>query len=154
MLQIGGRIAAIITLAALISYYHIFVLLHDQVQDSLLKYIIERGEKESIIFNDAEQNHARFKQVFLQQWPQRSAINSTKNDALFYRLFARQEDGTVRLVPSAFEGIEREDGSTSRYMSAYIGASAPHRSAPFRNKLLLTYQLLDRFGEALDLELR
>ena len=58
LLQIGVRIAAIVTLAALISYYHIFVLLNDQVQDSLLKYIIERGEKESIIFMDAEQNHA------------------------------------------------------------------------------------------------
>ncbi|MCP3690121.1 MAG: EAL domain-containing protein [Gammaproteobacteria bacterium] len=120
-------------------------ILSDQVQGSLQQYIIERGAKESIIFSSAERNHQIFKQKFLGQWP---AQKKADNKARFNRLFVLQADGTVALAPESFEGRLRPDGTRSRYISAYIGANTLTNDITFNNKLLLSYELLDRFAEA------
>ncbi len=142
--QIGIRIAIVITLSALVSYFHIFVLLEEQVQDSLQKYISERGEKESIIFTSAEYNHQKLSREFLELWNKNLAFD----DRRFSELFVPRPDGTVRLSDVAFRGYTRADGSISQYLSAYIGSEAPYGDPEFRRKLLLSYHLLDRFAPA------
>ncbi len=145
MLLFGMRISAVITLSALVSYFHIMAILSNQAQDSLQKYIVERGAKEDIIFSNAERNHQIFKQKFLAQWPGQNSANTKDR---FNRLFILQNDGSVALVPEAFKGMLRSDGTTSRHISAYIGSSAPVKDVKFNNKLLLSYELIDRFSEA------
>ncbi|MCU7864056.1 MAG: EAL domain-containing protein [Candidatus Thiodiazotropha sp. (ex Lucinoma borealis)] len=145
LLLIGIRISIVVTLAALISYYHISDILYDQIQDSLYKYIVERGEKESIIFTNAERNHDKLKQVFYEHWPK---YNKSFNKSKFEQLFVPNDDGTTRLSYDAFDGIERADGTLSKYISGFIGSNAPVDNIQFKNKLLLSYELIDRFAEA------
>ncbi|MEW8028567.1 MAG: diguanylate cyclase [Candidatus Thiodiazotropha sp.] len=145
LLLIGLRISIVVTLAALISYYHISDILYDQVQDSLYKYIVERGEKESIIFTNAERNHNKFKQLFYEYWPK---YNKSFDESKFKQLFVPNDDGTTRLTNDAFDGIGRSDGTLSRYISGFIGPNSPIDNIRFKNKLLLSYELIDRFAEA------
>ncbi|MCP4429650.1 MAG: EAL domain-containing protein [Gammaproteobacteria bacterium] len=140
--QIVIRIAIVIALSALVSYFHIFVLLEEQVQDSLQKYIIERGEKESIIFTEAEYHHQKLSREFLELWIQDIPFDSQR----YSQLFVPRSDGTMRLSEAAFYGYTRADGSSSRYLSAYIGSKAPVDDPEFQRKLLLSYDLLDRFA--------
>ncbi len=138
------RLSLVITVAALVSYFHIFSILDTQVRDSLQKYITEPGEKESIIFTHAERNHQKFKQEFLSQWPQRKqqVINHR-----FSQILIELSDGGKRLHPNAFNGIPRSHGTLSKYITGYIGKDAP-RTDEFYNKLLLSYDLIDRYAAA------
>lgn len=138
------RLTAVITIAALISYFHIFAILNEQVRDSLRKYISERGQKESIIFLNAERNHRQFSKEFLQQWPQRKQLPVPES---FDKLFVLQEDGGRRIHPDAFNGTARDDGTISKHISGFIGHDTPNNPV-FYNKLQLTYELIDRYGDA------
>ena len=142
LLQIGIRISIVITLSALISYFHIYGVLESQVQNSLLEYITERGEKESFIFTNAEKNHQKLSTDFLHLWLGDFALDELRYNSIFHS----QADGTTRLSLKAFTGIKRADGSTSQYLSAYIGTKAPIYDAGFRRKLWLSYVLLDRYA--------
>lgn len=144
LLQMSIRLSVVITLAALISYAHIFGILHDQVEDSLRVYITERGEKESQIFLNAQLNHRLFEEQFLKQWPNRSKQPKSES---FERLFVRRSDQTRRLSKDAFNGIQRPDGTYSQHISAFVGSNAPD-TAEFANKLHLSYQLIDRYADA------
>lgn len=144
LLQMSVRLSVVITLAALISYVHIFDILNEQVKDRLQLYINERGEKESQIFLNAERNHQLFKQRFLEQWPERA--NRPKPDG-FDNLFVQRTDLSRRLNIDAFNGTQRSDGTYSRHITAYVGADAP-TTDPFFNKLQLSYELIDRYAEA------
>lgn len=144
LLQMSIRLSAVITLAALVSYAHIFGILHDQVEDSLRVYITERGEKESQIFLNAQLNHRLFEQEFLKQWPERSKQPEPQN---LDQLFVRHPDETRRLSKEAFTGIRRPDGTYSQHISAFVGSNAPDTDQ-FSNKLHLSYQLIDRYADA------
>ncbi len=144
LLQMSIRLSVVITIAALVSYFHIFGILNEQIRDSLKKYISERGQKESSIFLNAERNHRLFSEQFLQQWPDRK--HQPKPEG-FSNLFVLREDSGRRLHHDAFKGIPRNDGTSSRHISGYIGSNAP-QTTEFFNKLKLTYDLIDRYGDA------
>gem|GEM_PF-1255751 len=143
LLRMGARIAIVIAVAALFTYYHIFSILNEQVEDSLGKYIVERGQKESAMFLTAQRNHQAFKKAFLQAWPQYQAAD---HRVRFAELFKHQPNGTWRLDDKAFDGITRADGTLSQYISGYVGVNAPQTNR-FHNKLLLSYELLDRYAD-------
>ena len=144
LLKMGVRIALITVAAATFTYFHIFSILNEQVDDSLQKYIVERGQKESAPFLMAEANHLLFKEEFLTIWPTREhAVTPPR----FESVFDRREDGSMRLSESAYYGRSRQDGSISRYISGFVGPDAP-KTSRFYNKLLLSYELIDRFADA------
>jgi diguanylate cyclase (GGDEF)-like protein len=144
LLKMGVRIAIIIAVAAVFTYFHIFSTLNEQVDDSLQKYIVERGQKESATFLAAERNHEIFKQSFLNAWPKHETGN---HEARFEDLFSRWQDGTWRLSDKAFDGIVRPDDTLSQYITGYVGSNAP-QTRRFHNKLLLSYDLIDRYADA------
>lgn len=144
LLKMGTRIAIVIAVAALISYFHIFSILNEQVEDSLQKYIVERGQKESAIFLHAERNHQEFKQTFLDAWSAREHVD---DETRFEELFEHWSDGTWRLHEKAFLGIKRADGTYSRHITGYVGSNAPDTQR-FHNKLVLSYDLIDRYADA------
>ncbi len=144
LLKMGARIAIIIAVAAAFSYFHIFSILNEQVDDSLQKYIVERGHKESITFLAAERNHEIFKQSFLDAWPKHETDN---HETRFDDLFSQWPDGTWRLREKAFDGIVRADDTISQHISGYVGRNAP-QTPRFHNKLLLSYDLIDRYADA------
>lgn len=69
MLNMALRVTCIILVSALISYFHVISNLFIQTKGELEKYIIERGQRESSIFQLAEDNLAFLRKRFLQEIP-------------------------------------------------------------------------------------
>lgn len=154
LLSMGIRITIVISVAAFVSYLHIVKGLEEKTLDELEKYISERVGKESKIFQLAEDNHATFKQHFLALWQHRQHADP---HARFEELFTPFEDGTYLLKPDSFygrarsplEGAEHYLGET-RWISGFIGKNTPVHEANFQNRLLLSYDLVDRFADGWD----
>jgi len=149
MLKMGLRISFIIMAVALLSYWHISVTLEEQTYDNLQNYITERGQKESAIFILAEDNHKVFRDAFLAAWPRALAQPSHSR---FESLFFAPGDGTIRMRPELFDGVRRPDGTISQGISAFISEQAATsealRNGVLQSKLLLSYDLIDRYAEA------
>jgi len=143
MLKMGLRITLVIIAVTLLSYWHISDTLEEQTYDNLQNYITERGQKESAIFIQAEDNHRVFRDAFLAAWPKALGQPS---QARFDTLFFEPNDGTWRMRPKWFEGVRRSDGTISRHISAYIGKDVVVDGV-LRSKLLLSYDLVDRYAE-------
>jgi len=150
LLSMGIRISLVIIIAAFFSYHHIVGILQQETLDKLKNYITERVEKESTIFKLAEDNHAVFKQAFLSAWTHRESAQPTPH---FEQLFTLQADGTTRLIQKAFTGYPRISVTgdylgQSKWISGFVSQNAPVESTEFRNRLLLSYELVDTFGLA------
>jgi len=150
MLQMAIRITVVITATAALSYWHIITNLEQQTLDKLEKYIIERSLKESTIFQLAEDNHVVFKDEFLTLWPDRKNVAA---EPRFSQLFFSPGDGTTRLKKEVFDGLVRDHNDPSaylglsRYISGFVGRGAPVEDNQFKNRLLLSFDLVDRFAQ-------
>jgi len=151
MLSMGIRITAVIVVAALLSYVHITESLEEKTLDELEKYISERAARESQIFQLAEDNHQVFSQRFLQLWYQRQNASATQR---FEELFEPFKEGTYKLKQDSFEGRARSDNSDPAYnigqtkwISGFIGQNTPITDPNFLNRLILSYDLVERFAE-------
>ncbi|NQZ11568.1 MAG: response regulator [Algicola sp.] len=142
LISMGLRVTLVVFAVSILSYWHIVQTLENQTYDKLAKYIQERGEKESIIFEQAEANQQVFKQQFL------LLNDNSKNipEEEFDQLFEKATDGSTRMRKALFEGRVGHNGMVSRHNSAFIGAAAPLDNQPFRDRLVNAYRLLDRFG--------
>ena len=143
MLKMGLRVSLIVVAVASLSYWHISVTLEEQTYDNLKNYITERGQKESAIFQLAEDNHRVFRTAFLEAW---RSDQSTALSSRFDKMFFEADDGTIRLNPEYFDGVRRSNGTLSRYISAYVGPGV-ELDETLRRKLVLSYELIDQFAE-------
>jgi len=138
LLQITGSIAVVILASTIVSYFQVINKLKSQTLEQLEKYSIERGEREKNIFVLAEDNHAIFKKVFLEQW-QLARQQNQDPKAQFEQLLVKNKDGTFRNRPENFDG-RREAG-------VYIPSSVPNTPETRRHVVLL-YNLLNSYGSA------
>lgn len=138
------RISIVIAISGLLSYLHIMQSLETSLIDGLEKYIRERGLKESQIFQLAEANQQVVKKDFIQRWDD---FKQQDHGADYQRLFKLQKDATTRLDVKAYQGLRRSDGSISSGISGYIGSHAPVQENEFQQRLLLSYYLLDKYGD-------
>lgn len=144
LLQMAIRLAFIVVLVAGATYWHITTIYEAQVVETLKKYIKERSDKESLIFELAAENHKVFKNHFVDAF--NSKINVTESE--FNQRFINQEDGTTRLQPETYYGLRTAQGDQLRNLTGYIGRSAPITDQVFRNKVNISYHLLAQYGPA------
>ncbi len=144
LLQMAIRITLVVLAVAGLSYWHIVSILEQETHDKLLKYITERGSKESAIFLLAEDNHRVFAEKFLKYRQLRPDVS----EAAFRKFFEHLPDGTTRLRKEVYTGIQRHDGWISRYTTGFVGRNAPIGKQEFRNRLIAGYELVDQFGDA------
>ncbi|WP_087460537.1 hybrid sensor histidine kinase/response regulator [Oleiphilus messinensis] len=144
LLQFAIRITIVVLVVTGISYWHIFSSLKEQTYDGLKNYISERGQKESAIFSLAEDNHQTAKIAFSEFW----LANQDQPATGFNRIFEPFPDGTTRIPQAVFDGVDRGDGSRSHSISGFVGPGAPVQENEFRQRLLMSYWLISRFGEA------
>jgi two-component system, sensor histidine kinase ChiS len=140
LIKMGIRIAMIIIVATLLSYWHVVSILESQTIEQLEKYIVERGQRDSQVFVLAEDNHAVFKKEFL--W-QLDKLKNTDPQAEFEQLFVRWKDGTIRNHPENFDG--------TRQIGVFIGKTQGKElvvDAEIRRRILTFYQLLGKYGPA------
>lgn len=128
-------------ISASASYFYVMSNLESQTKEQLEKYILERGERESAIFQLAESNLNFLKQELLQEFKAPVPLNL---QAEFNRLFFPWPDGTIRNFPPN-RPIKEFDAV--RYPTAYIGPNVKI-DAEFKQQLLATYKLISAYGPA------
>ncbi len=144
LLQMSLRITAVVVVVTLASYWHIFRSLADATQDKLLQYISERGAKESAIFKLAVDNEEVLKYAFLEDYRAMRAPTEAEYSALYEAL----PDGSTRLRHEVYGELKRADGTSSRYVSGFVGRKPEAIDADLKKRLVLSWRLLDRFGPA------
>ncbi|ACA85124.1 multi-sensor hybrid histidine kinase [Shewanella woodyi ATCC 51908] len=144
LLQMAIRLTFIVILVAGATYWHITTIYETQVVETLEKYIKERSDKESLIFELAAENHQVFKNNFIDAF--NSNINVSDNE--FTQRFITQQDGTTRLQAEAFYGLSTAQGDQLKNLTGYIGSQAPIEDQTFRNKVNISYHLLAQYGPA------
>ena len=136
LVQITVGIATAIVVSTAISYFQVFNNLKSQTLDQLEKYVLERGEREQIVFNLAANNHAALKQEILIRL---QALQNQDPKAEFDQLFATSKDQVIRNRPEKFNG--------KRQAGVYVDKSLTI-NADIRRRVLTFYNLLNYFGAA------
>ena len=137
-------ITIVVLLTSSVVYFFVLSELEQQSVSNLENYISERGMNESTSFQLAEDNQKAFKFSFLSEWEKTQSLNVSER---FNELFEKQKDDTNRMPLSIYEGKRRLDGSLSYYISGYIGKNVTI-TPELQQKIILSYQLIDRFAQA------
>lgn len=144
LIKMGIRIAMIIVAVTAISYWHVMSNFEAQTVEQLEKYIVERGRKESQLFQLAQDNLTIFKQDFL-----RRVKNADEKylENRFDQVFQKLDDGSTRMPPEYYNGIQQTDGSIIEGMTGYIhtGASITPK---FRQLFAIGYDMIIAYGPA------
>jgi len=144
IIKMGIRIAIIIIAVTLVSYWHITSNLELQVVEQLDKYITERGQRESTLFQLVEENQRVFQKEFIFRYQN---MDDEVPLTRFNQLFEKREDGTTRLYPKYFEGIQQANGGITQNMSGFIGQNVKI-TADLRRILVISYDMLNMYGPA------
>jgi signal transduction histidine kinase/DNA-binding response OmpR family regulator len=140
------RLTVVISVSAGISYWHVMSSLEHQTKEQLRKYIVERGQKESALFLQAEENHKTFKQDFLNRY---QLLQDQDPQARFNQLFEKKEDGTLRIRSQYFQDPDAINESQNQWMTGIIGRKTlPKIDAPIRRLSVLSYDMLTTYGTA------
>jgi diguanylate cyclase (GGDEF)-like protein len=136
LLKIAVRIAVVIIITTVLSYYHTMSILRTQTLEQLQKYVSERTQRERAIFTLAEDNHAVLKKELLNR-----LLKPVDRTSLvrFDTLFARSRDGVLRNHPERFDGKEQS--------GVYIDKSLAVDDTLRRN-ILTFYDLCQSYGPA------
>lgn len=133
--KVAIRIAVVVAVATAISYWHVSMSLQQQTLEQLEKYIVQRGLRESALFQLAGANLRTFSQDYAQRL---ASLQDSDPQARFAELFSRHEDGNLRLG----EDIYDEYGIT--------GVIGKHTAldADLRRRLVLGFEMLAQYGPA------
>lgn len=135
LLRMAVRIAGVIVLLTLISYWHVYRSVTTAAMDTLGKYVRERGERESQLFVQAEDNLRMLMRAFVVE---RERLSQPKADEEFASMFERNADGAVR---------RRAGFDVVKEPAAYIASRVPLDARARRDMVVLT-ELVRDFGRA------
>lgn len=142
MLRIGAAVSVLIALISLISYWHVYKGLESQTLYQLKMYSIERGMRESQLFQNVEASHAFLRDEFKRRY---SMIKSEDAARFFNRVFEPWEDGTIRARRQVFDGIQLERGMTSSGVTGFIGLNREVTDRS-RMRLSVVFDLISAYG--------
>ena len=141
LIRMGLSLAGIIIATTGISYLHLMNSLAADTRQELEKYVTERGKREEDLFQLAEDNHASFKQKFLERLAETG--NQQSSNSLQPTLFS-WSDGTTRNFP---QNQPSEEFDTERYATIFIGSTASGQT-DLRRRISVAYELLNAYGAA------
>jgi signal transduction histidine kinase/CheY-like chemotaxis protein len=130
------RIALVIVLTTMLSYFHMAETIKNRSLDQLEKYVVERGHRERMVFELAEDNHAILRQEVLAALDRLVGTDPVEE---FESLFIEHADGVTRNRPELFDG--------TRQTGVYIDADV-EIDADIRRRVLTYYDLCNRYGPA------
>ncbi|MEO1374646.1 MAG: hypothetical protein AAFW70_10065 [Cyanobacteria bacterium J06635_10] len=90
------RITVVVLISTMISYFHVMSNLEIQTKQQLEKYITQRGQRESFIFQLSQDNITVLSEQILQELNQ-PIKNNFKSE--FERIYFHWNDGTIRCFP-------------------------------------------------------
>ena len=145
LINMAARVALVVMLSASVSYLHIMHNLEDQTQDQLRKYIVERGQKESQLFQLAESNHQTFRQDFLNRL---QAVGDRDLSDRFNQLVEDNKDGTMRLRRKFYKGDPTTGSAMQKNMTGLLGRNVKFDDPSIRRRTVITYDMLSAYGSA------
>lgn len=134
--QIALSVAIVVAVAAAINYFQFLSLLKFNEVEQLKNYVVERVEREKIIFALAADNQESLKQEIIRKYLQ---TNQEDPQVQFDNLFAREKDGVIRNRPELFDG--------TRQAGVYIDKSLPI-NADIRRHVIDFKELVESYGPA------
>ncbi|WNG31635.1 HAMP domain-containing protein [Cystobacter fuscus] len=132
----GPRIAVVIALTTLFSYFHMLNTLRHQNLVQLEQYVSERSQREQTLFVLAEDNHSLLKAALEKRL---LALRQEDPKARFDSLFVQLPDGTVRTRAEHF------DGTSAPCLFVPPGVRLDDE---LRRRILAAYDVLVQYGPA------
>jgi C4-dicarboxylate-specific signal transduction histidine kinase len=132
----GVRIAAIIILATLFSYLHIFSSFRTEALVQMERMVQERSHREQAIFVLAEDNQRILKKALLERI---EAVRQEDPGARFDKLFAQLPDGTIR---------NRSEGFDASRQPCVIVPKGVVADTEYRRAMLAAHDVLVQYGPA------
>lgn len=102
LISMAGRIAAVVSLVAIVGYFHLKNTIIERTKGTLADYVSERGARERILFSESKRTH-----LFLIEEFTKSYATFAKDPALkakFTQLTALNGDQVIRSRTHGFDG--------------------------------------------------
>jgi hypothetical protein len=135
LIKTAFSIGTVIFASTGIGYFQVITKISEDTLSQLEKYVQLRVERETMVFNLAEDNHVLLKNALLK----RLKTNVEKDQAEFNRLFVQMPDGTIRNRASQFN-LESTPGFFLG-KNVKIDKALKHRSVAY-------FDLLKSYGPA------
>lgn len=142
LFKMGGRITFIIIVVTFISYWHVESILEQQVLEQLTKYIGERGDRESQLFQLAEKNQQLFRNEYLARYQKNNTVENEK----FQQYFQTGTDGATRLYPKYYTGFDKGE-RTNHYLTGLINKNT-QITPELKYRVLTAYELINQLAPA------
>jgi signal transduction histidine kinase/DNA-binding NarL/FixJ family response regulator len=141
LINMGVRVAIVMTISAVMSYLHVISRLESQTQQQLSHYIKERGQREDGLFMLATDNLIQFKQRLLLDLKYPPPLDYS---TAYQRLLFDWKDGTKRVFP---EDRPLTEFDSVRYPSGFIGRNVKV-NAELQRRFVIIYNLVSAYGAA------
>jgi signal transduction histidine kinase len=132
----GVRIAIVIALTTLVSYFHMLHTLRGEAVQQMERHVAERSQREQAIFLLAEDNHALLQKALDERI---QATSQQDPNPRFDSLFTQLPDGTVRSRTEGFDGTHMVGLFVPKGVSLDTG---------LRRRILAAYDVAAQYGPA------
>ncbi|ALO45949.1 sensor domain-containing diguanylate cyclase [Pseudohongiella spirulinae] len=140
-------LAAVLVVGGLTALAYSFI--HTETQsrllDNLSDWVIERARNDSLIFELAQENLARFSAEFLRLYTSDVPVHGD----IFWSYYQEDEHGAVRLRRDFYDGIYADDGLYYSSVSSFVGNNQSVDSVDLQRRLVLSVRLLAQLGPAM-----
>ncbi len=141
LLNMALRITIVVLISTIISYFHVMSNLEVQTKQQLDKYITQRGQRESFIFQLSQDNVKLLSKNILEE------INISKPkdlNAEFNSIYFHWDDGTIRNFP---QNKPFDEFDTVNFPNSFIGKNTKVDDK-HKQILLIAYKLVNSYGHA------
>ncbi|MDY6902180.1 MAG: ATP-binding protein [Cyanobacteriota bacterium] len=141
LLNMAVRITIVVLISTIFSYFHLMANLEIQTKQQLDKYITQRGQRESFIFQLSQDNVKLLSRNILQEIKQPIAKDlNVKFDSIYFNW----NDGTIRNFPQ-HKPIDEFD--TANFPSSFVGKNIKINDR-HKQILLTANKLVNSYGHA------
>ena len=135
------RITIVVLISTIISYAHVMSNLEIQTRQQLDKYITQRGQRESFIFQLSQDNVKLLSKNILEEIkkPIAKDLNTEFNNIYFH-----WDDGTIRNFP---QDRPINEFDSLNFPSSFVGKNIKIDDED-KNKLITAYRTVNSYGHA------
>lgn len=127
------------------NYYHSLATAKAIVRSELIRYVEERGKRESALFLEAEEYQLRFQEEYIERFKRTSDREAA--EWFTEHMEKRVEDGTYRSKPELYYGKDKPLGRLDVSASIIIGAET--KITPELSKALaIGYDMINQYAPA------
>ncbi|WP_339857757.1 diguanylate cyclase [Pseudohongiella acticola] len=139
-------LAATLVVGSLTMLAYTFIQTETQTRllDNLSDWVVERARNDSVIFELARDNLARFSREFIRLYT--SDVTVTEEE--FWSYYETDQDNAVRMRREFYDGVYAEDGLYYEGLTSFIGNNQPVDDADLQRRLVLSTRLLAQLGPA------